>query len=246
MAKKLMRAPRAMNRQRSNQRSVGQKPTVQQKLIYIADQLGLTGIKDQQGSSVNLFDTQILNTSTGRQTLDFFNNTSNKSLNFSNFQTGVLKAGETLVIEEVAFLLLALSAADLTAPTTAVTAIYPLAMAAASTLVQRPGVNLGMIDIDIANSTVVKDYLAYEQLPMFNPSVTGISPSTIDVAGVATVVDSWIGPSRIKMEAPPVVPPNNGFTLSYSIPPVGTVTANTAIMCVVGRFGSIFSGKTNY
>src|ERR1700754_4825835 len=97
-------------RRRSNGTS-GRTPTKSQKLIHVADKLGLTGIKEMQGSSLNIVDTVPLVANATRQTLTFFNNCSQKSKNFSNFQNGKLPAGGSFAMEYVTFIYMVLTTA---------------------------------------------------------------------------------------------------------------------------------------
>jgi len=241
-------ASQQLKRNRPTQ--LGVSPTNSQKLIYIANKLGLNGIKDMQGATVNIFDTVALVTATGRQKLTFFENTQGKSANFCNFAQGFLNAGETLIMETLRFTLLELSAASLTADTTYVTNMWPLAAVPDSGVVgNRSALKLGVGSINIANSTVSKNFQLIEVDPNFNRRCTGISPAngiTATDAGVVTItpLDAIYGPSTIHLEAPPVLPPNQRLTISVEFPPVGTCTGNLAIMCTVGDFGSIFAAKT--
>lgn len=239
----LRRKPRPSN--------IGQKPTQSQKLSYVADKLGLTGIKEMQGTTFNLFDTVLLNTNlTGRQLLSFFSDTGNKSRNFSNFQNGTLGAGEAMVIESVSFWLVSLSATNLSLPATTITGKWPLSqtlIAGGASVTLKDALMLGLLNLSIANVRVVKDLLTFEQDPNYNPKTTGIAVGEI-VAGDTVPVDLFptqvVGQNTIMLESPPVLPPNQAFELTVEYPPVGTVTGNLAIMCSVGRFGSIFSAKT--
>jgi hypothetical protein len=226
---------------RTAPKTVGQTPTQAQKLIYVANKLGLTGIKEMQGSTVNIVDTVALVTNAARQTLTFFSNSIGKSRNFSNFQSGTLKAGEALVIEELAFFLVVATTADLTADANAILSVVPFNMATEVQFPNAEGAQLGLINISIANSVVVKDYCAYELLPAFTGKATGLT-----VFDSATATNRLVGPSKIPLEAPPVLPPNQKISITLEIPPTGTVPTFTFVMCVAGRFGSIFSGKTTY
>jgi hypothetical protein len=219
--------------------SLGKTPTQSQKLIYVSDKLNLGGIKDQQGSTVNIFDTVPLATNaTGRQTLNFFASTANKSRNFSNFQN-LFTAGEAMVIEEIMFLVVSMTNADMTSDANAITAMYSLMGAPEATFPNAEGAILGMMGIKIGNSTVLKNYNTVELHPSFNRQTTGVT-----VFDTATATNRFLGSSRIALEAPPVLPPNMPLSITWEIGITGTVAANTGIMCIAGRFGSIFSAKT--
>lgn len=235
--------PRTRQRQ---QTQIGVSPTNSQKLIYIANKLGLTGIQAMQGASVNIYDTVNIVTATGRQNLKFFETTSNKSLNFTNFQNGSLNSGETLIMEKMKFFLLELSATDLNSNATYVTNMWSFASVPDTGVVgNRSALKLGLININIANSTVTKTFQINETDPTVNRQTTGIAPGNLAAdAGTLVPFDAIYGPSTIHLEAPPVLPPNQKVIVSLELPPVGTLTGNLAIMCVVGDFGSIFAAKT--
>lgn len=238
MARPQMRRPAA------NNAMLGVTPTQQQKLIYISKKLGLD-LTQQQGSTVNLFDTAILATNaTARQTLTFFSNANGKSRNFSNFQNGVLGAGEAMLIERVDFYACVLSGTNLTVDTTTITDIIPLSRlsVAEGSLTLPGGLKNGLMNITIANSKVVKDYQIHETDPSYNPQTTGVGAATFTTATASTVIE--YGYNGIVLESSPVLPPNQKFQLTLEVAPVGTAVSNLAIMCVVGRFGSIFSAGT--
>lgn len=234
-----------MRRQQPMRNSnLGISPTQQQKLIYISQKLGIDLTK-MQGSSVNLVDTVILSTAaTTRQTLTFFSNANGKSRNFSNFQNGNLGAGEAMIIERVDFYACVLSATNLTLDATTITDIIPLSRlsVAEGSLTLPGGLKNGLMNITIANSKVVKDYQIHETDPSYNPQTTGVGAATFTTATASTVIE--YGYNGIVLESPPVLPPNQKFQLTLEVAPVGTAVSNLAIMCVVGRFGSIFSAGT--
>lgn len=217
------------------------KPLSSAKLIYVADKLGLGGIKDMQGSSVNIVDTVALATGAGRQVLSFFTQCANKSRTFTNFQSQSLKAGEAMVIEELAFFLLVCSASDLTSDSTSITTMVPISLASTTQYPNKQSFNAGLINITIANSKVVKDFCAIDQDPAMNQATTGMT--SFDTA---TATNVRTGPAKIKLESPPVLPPNQALAITMEIPATGTMVANAFVMCIAGRFGSIFAGKTTY
>lgn len=228
------------------QNKIGVAPTTSQKLLYVASKLNLD-ISGMQGSSVNLFDTLPLVSTTGRQTLSFFSNSQKKSLNFSNFQNGTLGAGETMVIEKVKFMLLQLSAgADLTNDSTQIINAWPLASLPDTGIVQfRTTFKFGTINVVIANTTTTKEYQVNEIDPSLNRMTSGISVAQVGDAAVGTInVGAILGNNTIILDAPPVVPMNQKFQIQYSFGPLGTLAPNLAIMCTVGDFGSIYAAKT--
>jgi hypothetical protein len=227
------------------QSQIGVTPTQSQKLSYISTKLGIPGIKSMQGSSVNLYDTIALATnSAGRTTLSFFKSATGKSRTFSNFQGGTLKAGESMVIEELAFYLVTLSAADLNSDATYITAAYPLSQVPAASVQRNENLKFPLINVKIANSNVVKDFLGFECNPVFNNNTSGIALGQYYNGTAVAYPSEVIGHSKIKLEAPPVLPPNQTLQIDVEFPLIGTITGNVAVMCVAGRFGSIFAAKT--
>jgi hypothetical protein len=228
--------------------NIGKVPTPSQKLIYVADKLKLGGLAGMQGSTVNLFDTALLSTAaTTRQTLTFFSNSNGKSRNFSNFQNGQLNAGEAMVIESISFFLVTLSASNLALDATTISTMYPISQVDAAPVSLKEALMLGLLNITIANSRVVKDYFCFEQNPSYNPKTTGIALGEAlagDTEPVAIFPQEVVGQNTIMLESPPVLPPNQKLEITLEMPPIGTVTGNMAMMCVIGRFGSIFAAKT--
>lgn len=227
---------------------MGVRPTPSEKLIYVANKLGLPGIAGMQGSSFNLVDTVNIATNAGRQTLTFFTQTANKSRNFTNFQNGQLNAGEALLIERINFFILTLSATNLTSDASQILDIVPISeLTVASGQFGAPGAfKTALMTLSIANQTVIKDYSVFEQEPDFNPQTTGISIAAFDTTAASTgqTIIGPVGYNGIPTEASPVLPPNQKFSVQLELPPIGVAAVNVAVMCVVGRFGSIFASKT--
>jgi hypothetical protein len=207
---------------------VGVTPTIQNKILHTNQKLGVN-LKGQQGAAFNIYDTVVIATSTKRQTVSFFSQTSNKSMNFTNLQSGFLQAGESLGVQYLSFALLTLSGTDLTQDTTSVSAVNPITA--------NVPLLMGTASLVLANGTMYKDYLAIEAHPSFNPDTAGVTNFN------ATAVDALIGVSRIRLDANPVIPPNMKFRLDFSFGPI-TVSGNVGLLCVLGRTGSIFSPKT--
>jgi hypothetical protein len=235
---------------------LGASPTNAQKLIYVANKLGLPGIAGMQGSTVNLFDTIPLTTSTSNQTFAFFTGANGKGTNVSNFQNQSLRAGEAMIIERVAFFLVSTNSADLSNNATTISDVIPIAEL--SDLVSGVGQGNGQIQfpgalktaqckILIANQTVVKSFMLFEQMPQFNPLTTGISDGIVSVAALPALTQGTKGQNVIPLEAPPVLPPNQSLEIDFTFGEVGTVTNPSGlfwnVMCVAGRFGSIFASK---
>lgn len=224
--------------------AIGKAPTNSQKLIYISQKLGLNGIKDMQGSTVNIFDTVMLSPSLLPQVLEFFSNTSNKTRTFSNFQNGSLNSGETLVMEEAKFFVVLLNgtAPFLSNAATAVLEIFPFSSIGPALMNFPAGLSMSQMSVSIANQTVIKDYLISEVNPSFNPATSGIA--TAFAGDTPIIVQKSLGNSIIRLEAPPVLPPNQKLKVTLEIPALGSGVDNIAVVCVIGKFGSIYASKT--
>lgn len=236
---------RSINKSTSAQQ-IGVTPTNSQKLIYVANKLGLKGLAGMQGTTFDLFDTQPIVTNLGRQLLTFFDNTGNRSRNFSNFQNGTLGAGEALIMEEIKFWLITTQTADLSQDTNSILTMIEIAAVPLTAYPNAESFQTALMSIVIANSQVVKDYQISDVNPSYNKRNNGISSADFatTAAFVATPSRRTHGSSTIDMEAPPVLPPNQKFKLTLEIPPTGTMPANSFIVCSVGRFGCIFAAKT--
>ena len=239
----------ARRQRRVQQRSIptqqlGKKPTNSQKLLYISQSLGID-LSEMQGSTMNIVDTVPLTYSTNRQTFEFFINAQGKTRTFSNFQTGNLNAGEAMVMEEIKFFMLQLSQASLTDPTTSIISMAPIGNFNFSLMSSYDSFQAGLMSITIANKQVVKDYQINDSNPNVNKKTTGVSPSVgLTDAGTQTyLLNRPMGQSAIELEAPPVLPPNQKLKVTLEIPPVSAGNTNMALMCVIGRFGSIFSAN---
>lgn len=235
--------------------NLGLSPTNAQKLIYIAKKLGLPGIATMQGSTVNLFDTVLLATNASAQIISFFSNASTKPNQFSNFQQGNLRAGEAMIIERLAFFLITINTTALTAAST-ILDIVPLgslndatsAVGAGEATIQFPGsLKMAQCQINIANQVVVKTFNLFEGNPEFNPLTSGVSKTLISTAALPASTSGVNGQNVIPLEAPPVLPPNLTLQIDFATAGIGTVTPPSggavALVCVAGRFGSIFASK---
>jgi hypothetical protein len=235
--------------------NLGLSPTNAQKLIYIANKLGLPGIAQMQGSTVNLFDTVLMPTNASPQIISFFSAASTKPSQFSNFQQGNLRAGEAMIIERLAFFLITINTTALTAAS-AILDIVPIAslndatsqIGAGDAQVQFPGsLKMAQCQINIANQVVVKTFNLFEGNPEFNPLTTGVTKALISTAALPASTSGVNGQNVIPLEAPPVLPPNLTLQIDFATAAIGTVTPPSggavALVCVAGRFGSIFASK---
>jgi len=128
--------------------------TPQQKTIGVNDKFGNTGIRKQQGTTRIIYDTLPLN---GNTVFEFFKNSQNRQFPFSNTGSdgNKLGVGNTLVIERSYLSIVEIDATD------SVKSITPVADA---------NINAAELDVQIANSTVIKQIPLISFLPEFNKS----------------------------------------------------------------------------
>lgn len=205
--------------------------TQKQKLARQANKVGVPGISAQQPATVNIFDTVVVATSANRQTLTFFSNAQGKSKNFTNWANQTYYAGESLLCTHIWFTAYTVSSSNLTADTTTITSIPDnLANSGA------PGLALGILNFNIGNTTVIKNFNTFELIPAFNPAATGLA-ATEAVAGGTNYVT---GASKIRLEANPAIVPNIQISATLDIPPV-TLSGTWVVSCYIGRTGTIYN-----
>lgn len=127
--------------------------TPQQKLVGVNNKFGNTDIKFQQGTTRCLYDTLPL--TTAAQSFRFFEDSASRVFPFSNTGSdgNKLGVGETMVIEQIAFLIMTYDE-DLKRYTTFTNTSLLL--------------NDAKYDIVLANNTVVKDFQVVAQNSRFN------------------------------------------------------------------------------
>ena len=124
--------------------------TPQQKTIGVNDKFGNTGIRKQQGTTRIIYDTLPLN---GNLVFEFFKNSQNRPFPFSNTGSdgNKLGVGNTLVIERSY-----LTVVDISGET-----VKSIAA------VTDPNINAAELDVQIANSTVIKQIPLISFLPEY-------------------------------------------------------------------------------
>jgi len=131
--------------------------TEQNKNIAVNDRFGNAGIKKQQGSSVLKYDTLPLD---GRTTLNFFEGAAARNFPFSNCGSdgNKLGVGNTLVVERLYLTILVLDDVGILGN------IDPISNAPDGTI------EMGELNLSIANSTVLKNFPVLSTVPYFNYS----------------------------------------------------------------------------
>jgi hypothetical protein len=80
------------------------------KLAMVGNRIGNPGLKNNQGSSVELYDYVQPNAIGSRETIRFFENVNTKQFPYSNLQINQLQVGEALSIQYIAFTKLSVNA----------------------------------------------------------------------------------------------------------------------------------------
>jgi hypothetical protein len=212
----------------------GVSPSTSQQLKLGAQNMGIPGIARQQFTNTNIYDTVVVSTGAGRQQLQFFIASNNKSRTFSNWQNGNLLAGESIAVTHIYFSAAVLTNTNLTVDSSSYTS-NPDTLANSGV----PGLTMGMFTLQIANTVVMKNYLTLELMPQFNPASTGIAAYENETSSGATPYVT--GCSKIKVNGtPPKIYPDIPILCTYEIPAV-TISTNLAITITLGREGTIFS-----
>jgi len=155
----------------------------------------------------------------------------NSTSYFWGFYNGYY-AGETLLCTHVWFQAFQLSGTGITNSNITYTSNPDILPNAVS------GLGNSVMSLVIGNQTVLKNYLTHELYPQFNPAGTGIA-ATFDVT--ATPGTTYVtGASKIRLEANPLIYPNITVACNLLVPPI-TVSGTWAVMCVIGRQGTIYS-----
>jgi hypothetical protein len=130
--------------------------TPQDKNIAVNNRFGNAGIKKQQGSSVVKYDTLPLD---GRTTLNFFEGAAARNFPFSNCGSdgNKLGVGNTLVVERLYLTILTLDDGQLGK-------LDDISAAPDGTI------EMGELNLSIANTTVLKNFPTLSTVPYFNYS----------------------------------------------------------------------------
>jgi len=215
------------------------RPTPQDKILHTSKRLGVN-LEEQQGTTINVFDTVLCPVgTTDRQTLNFFQQTTNKSRNFSNMQQGFLNVGESIGIGWVSLSFGLLTASDLTSNATQ----YAAGQAGLGSWNHGfPGLSNALINLSLGNDTVLKDYMISETIPSLNPDMTGITfADSATVPSPTTMIP--MGSSLIHLETIHTITPNLPFKFTVELPPLATAVGIFFMQAVLGRAGSIFSAR---
>lgn len=141
--------------------------TPQRKIIGTNDKFGNSGIKNQQGSTVVLYDTLPLD---GRTEFRFFEGSGQRLFPFSNTgaQGNQLAVGNSMTVERAYLSIITTDANGV------ITAIAPLS------LTTNVGITLGEFGFSVANSDVIKKIPVLSWTPQFNKDAENELNSSFD------------------------------------------------------------------
>lgn len=131
--------------------------TPQAKIISVNDRLGNPGLKNNQGTTVEIYDYVKLSTSAANQVLEFFSSVNTKKFPFTNIQQNQLQVGEALAIEYM--FLTYIIVTDATGEITAFGSVSELIK----------GFNVAQYTMSLDNNRIMKPLTLARQSKQFNP-----------------------------------------------------------------------------
>jgi hypothetical protein len=189
--------------------------TPQQKLVAVNNKFGNLGIKDQQGTTRLIYDTLPLGAA-GAKTLRFFEDSASRSFPFTNTGSdgNKLGVGNTMVIQSISFYLLVYDTVNFRFD-----AVSPISGVS--------GLQDGMINFEIANNRVIKNYPLTELQPFFDKN------------------DGVQNDCTLETETLIVIPPLLNYVCELRTP-YFTPGANTFVRCVINGAGGIIAPRTTF
>jgi hypothetical protein len=172
------------------------------KLIQVNDNLGNPNLKNNQGTTFEIYDYVPLATSAANQTLEFFAAVNAKIFPFTNLQQNQLQAGEALAIEYKFFTYMIVN--DATGEVTAFGSISELIK----------GFNVGQYSMFVDNNRVMKPLTLGRQSKQFNPH--------------GKTAENYV----FFPDTDLTVPPQVQFTAKLTIPPVTSPAAEGSTLYV--------------
>ena len=131
--------------------------TPQAKIISVNDRIGNPGVRNNQGTTVEIYDYVALATNPANQVLEFFTTVNTKKFPFTNIQQNQLQVGEALAIEYM--FLTYIIVTDATGEITAFGSISELVK----------GFNVGQYTMSLDNNRIMKPLTLARQAKQFNP-----------------------------------------------------------------------------
>jgi len=190
----------------------------QNKLIHVNNQFGNPGLRKQQGSTIEVYDS-ILLLSTQLQ-YHFFRNSQTKIFPFTNLETGTLEPQESFVLERAFFTLVSVDQAS-----GDITEVRQL------DLTTDPGIATGEIEFFIVNQRLIRPLSVRSFFPEFNQWSDHVEES-VKIWDTQLVVPPLLK-FRVTIQFP------EGFFTDV-------VNTDTYLFMTLGGPGGIFAPKANY
>lgn len=171
-------------------RQVPGRVTAQQKLMDVANKLGNKSLSQQQGSTVELYDTLALN---GNTQLDFFKGSNSRTFPFTNTGSdgNKLPVGYAMVVQYAYF-----SLCEYDKATNSFKNFKPLTTTSS---VLNDTILNGTLDFNIANVRVLKELPILSFLPDFNPDAENALSTNYEFKTLITIQEllEYIGTLRL-------------------------------------------------
>lgn len=186
----------------------------QQKNMFVQNQLGNRGIKNQQGSTVVIYDSLPLD---GRNMYEFFRESANRAFPFTNLinRGGMLNVGESLVVQRAYFTVLEVSPVD--GSITSITEVDETTF---------PDIAGGELSMNIANQITLKPMPILSFVDKWNKSA------------------EFIGDSTFEFDTLVVIPPLLEFIANVKLPAGVTVANSYLRLTIEGAGSIINPKKT--
>lgn len=197
----------------------GGNPTAQQKIIAVNDNFGNPGMKKQQGSTIEVYDSVKL--AVGQLQYDFFINAKAKQYPFTNLTDGKLQPQESFELKRAFFALITMRDAD-----NSLVSVEQLDLAA------HPGFASGEIEFYIVNQRVIRPLSIRSFFPQFNA----------DADHALETVKLW----DTKLVIPPLLEFKCSIKFQpqfFTAPGEGQ---STYLFMTIGGPGGIFAPKNNF
>lgn len=190
----------------------------QQKLIHVNDQFGTPGLRKQQGSTIEVYDSILLDSA--RLEYSFFRNSQTKVFPFTNVETGTLEPQESFVLERAFFTLVSVLQA-----TGVVTEVRQL------DLTTDTGISMGEIEFFIVNQRLIRPLSVRSFFPEFNQWADH-TEENVKIWDTQLIIPPLLK-FRVNIRFP------EGFFTNVAL-------TDTYLFMTLGGPGGIFAPKANY
>lgn len=209
----------------------GIRPTPGQKIIKTGQSFGYNGIKNQQGSTIVIYDSLPLAGATENFVFQFFKNVRTRTFPFTNLSENKLQVAESMVIQRMY-----LSIITVTDDPETVTASMEISQAGLDFLYRAD------LNFTIANNQVIKPLNVQSFQPQFNyASNWGALSSVVDEAITTTFTGNAVWHAETLITIPPLIE----FQANMTVTPYAAVT-NGYIMLTVEGTAAIMAPRETY